>query len=283
MIKQGIRIFLMMTTVLMLTGCGAKEKNLEEIKNDLQSHPNFFDKQEVSITDIEVIKRQTDKKDKSDLVFVTINADNAEIECSLSYSMTYILYNEGWMLEHVFPYEEEQWQITPKCEPSQEILNEYNEEDYVNKTIDLENGRSIYYYESVTEYPLAKGYSESIYYFDFDIKEAKWVNTDCEGSTYFVSDGLEGTWVMYCMESEAYDPFDAPEEVEYRLEISDVCDTSFYAIFYKNGEIKFEDQVEFKDYLEASIHPSYYGAPYISVDRQCVSMVGNGEVFEKIN
>lgn len=112
--KYGLLIiFMPLLAVFLLSGCSPKAKSEKEIIADLQESPCFFPEQEVLITDYEIIKRQTDKKNKSDMIYVKIFAENDNITCELSYSMTYALYNEGWILDNVSGYNILDWIITP--------------------------------------------------------------------------------------------------------------------------------------------------------------------------
>lgn len=93
----GIFIILM---IMVLSGCSKSGKAEKEILKDLQANPAFI-AANVEISDYEIIKRQTDVNNKTDLVYITVYTNDPELTCSLSYKLEYELYNEGWLLESV--------------------------------------------------------------------------------------------------------------------------------------------------------------------------------------
>ena len=96
-------------------------KNEGELINDLKSNANFFPYCELSISDYQIIKRKTDKKEKTDVVYVTVEAENLDlnVNCILSYEMKYVLYNDGWILEEVNRYSAGDWEIS---KPTSELI-----------------------------------------------------------------------------------------------------------------------------------------------------------------
>ena len=60
----------------------------------------------------EIEKRRTDEEAGTDLIYLTVSGDNGEFECSLSYIVTYELYNEGWILETIERDYEGDWVLT---------------------------------------------------------------------------------------------------------------------------------------------------------------------------
>ena len=73
----------------------------------------------VEIADYEIIKRQTNKEDKTDFIYLTVRTDDPELTCELSYIMQYVLYNEGWLLESVERYLDGPWHLG---NPPEEVL-----------------------------------------------------------------------------------------------------------------------------------------------------------------
>lgn len=131
-----------------LSGCSSA-KSEKEIVTDLQASASFA-AETVKIYNYTIIKRQTDKNAKTDFVYVNVDAKNDQVLCNRSYKMTYALYNSGWLLEEVEPFEKETWTAKPLCGVSDETIQEYiaqniNENGYtsleiVGRTTDLENG-----------------------------------------------------------------------------------------------------------------------------------------------
>lgn len=120
------RILFVLVLFLALTGCSGPSVRTEaEIMEDLQNHSSFYSAQPVEITNIEILKRQTDQDDKIDTVYATIEASNDSIQCSLSYELTYGLYDQGWILDNVARYdgEESSWSIVPLQAYPEELCN----------------------------------------------------------------------------------------------------------------------------------------------------------------
>lgn len=146
-------VILVLAVLLILSGCGAKEKSESEIASDLAANPGFYSTQDVTISDIEIIKRQTNTKEKTDYIYVNVKAQNENIECRLSYELYYALYNEGWVLDSVTPYESQNWEITPLSGPTQEQADDdiLSAQTYVNITylsndLDLAGKICTYYF-----------------------------------------------------------------------------------------------------------------------------------------
>lgn len=96
--------------LLSLCGCSPSAKSEREIIADLQQNPAFIS-ETIKIDDCEIIKRQTDKDSKSDIVYITVYVNEEDLTCELSYVMEYVLYNEGWILENVSRYDDGPWSI----------------------------------------------------------------------------------------------------------------------------------------------------------------------------
>lgn len=165
------------TLVLVLSSCGTQEKTESEIISDLSASPSFYPTQNVTISDVEIIKRQTNKTEKTDFVFVNVKAQNEKIECSISYEMCYCLYNEGWILDSLIPYEINNWEINPLCGPTQEqadyAMQKYGVYTYLSNDIDLTNKYCTYYYSTITEYNYAEQENTVAIDFYFDDSTAE--------------------------------------------------------------------------------------------------------------
>lgn len=89
---------LLLITLISLCGCSPSAKSEKEIIADLRQSPAFIS-ETVKIEKCEIVKRQTNKDSKSDLVYLTVYVNEDDLTCELSYVMEYILYDEGWILE----------------------------------------------------------------------------------------------------------------------------------------------------------------------------------------
>lgn len=101
---------LLFAVLLLLSGCSASAKSEKEIVADLRQSSEFIG-EAVKIDDYEIIKRQTDKNNNTDLIYITVTINEDELNCTLSYIMQYILYNDGWKLESVNRYFDGVWSI----------------------------------------------------------------------------------------------------------------------------------------------------------------------------
>lgn len=127
------RITILVLTVLMLFSAAGfsffkKDKPVDEkvIQADAEA---LVEKEgfQVETKEFEVIKRQTNMDDKEDLVYVYLYGENEDIAVSRCYKFTYILYNDGWLLEENEPYidEERPDGTVPLHGPTEEDAIEY--------------------------------------------------------------------------------------------------------------------------------------------------------------
>jgi len=125
--KDGFIILLIQFLVLifLMSGCKAHSKSERDIIVDLQNESSFQRGMGVEITDYSIIKRQTDPDNKSDIVYINVDAENEQVKWNRSYVMTYGLYNEGWILDDVTDYEISGWKIWPTQGISDTMLNDY--------------------------------------------------------------------------------------------------------------------------------------------------------------
>lgn len=108
----------------------------------------------VSVTEFEVVKRQTTKKDKIDNVWVMVEVANLDMEGELYYEMVYHLYNDGWLLENITVDEPDLWNFSPNRGVSEEELAEFfPQADIIDKQLDLENKTQTIHYRTAEVYP----------------------------------------------------------------------------------------------------------------------------------
>ena len=72
----------------------------KDIMEDLKASDQFIS-DTAEIESCEIIKRQTNTENGTDEVYVTVEGGNDELSFTLSYILTYELYNEGSFLESV--------------------------------------------------------------------------------------------------------------------------------------------------------------------------------------
>lgn len=93
-------VFVILIIVLVVTLRVDKTVSKKEISDDLAEYSNFAGL-DMSIQEYEEVKRDTDKKNKYDHIWVNVVAENDEIAYSASYYIVYGLYNSGWILESI--------------------------------------------------------------------------------------------------------------------------------------------------------------------------------------
>lgn len=113
--RKGIFIMAMvMAVTLMLAGCSSVPKE-EEIQQDLESFLDkaFLDEGE-KIDSLTIEKRDTDKKNKRDLVWCTVTTEKDDVSYEKEVTLSYYLYDKaGWTLEDYKVSDQEKWKISP--------------------------------------------------------------------------------------------------------------------------------------------------------------------------
>lgn len=249
---------LMMMVVLSLTmlcACTPKEKTEEEIKADLATHPSFFHAQEVEITEFEVIKRQTNAKEYSDVIYVGVSAENENIAFHRSYCMEYGLYDEGWILDSVTPTPDPTWSMVPKKGPDQALADiavaENLEEGaapwtFIEKQEILENGYCCFFYQRVESYNIKDYVHTCAVVYTFDYESAEWVLSE-KPSEIEISWKLEGKWQGYHGEkSNMFDVFEEEDEEAYVLYFTPVEGDTFHVDMYRSGELHLSKDFDFR-------------------------------------
>lgn len=120
--------------VIFFHGCSTTKSEIDIFK-DLQANSAFSLPHGMEIKEFSIIKRLTDQNQKTDKVYVQIDVENSELSQSRAYVMDYTHYNEGWMLDSVVEYmDEDYWSVQAKVGPTKEILME-SLIDWSNKSI----------------------------------------------------------------------------------------------------------------------------------------------------
>ncbi len=128
-----------------------------QMKEDLWANETFnvysdMYSDEMKITDLEIVKRRTIQEDRTDTVYVLVTLQDGAAQIEKACTMTYELYNEGWLLENVEVTEET---VTPLAAPEysmEELTNFLSWQGYTgiqdinvyDQTADLENGTASY-------------------------------------------------------------------------------------------------------------------------------------------
>ena len=134
--KSILMIILIMTVTLMLAGCSSVPKE-EEIQQDLESFSDkaFLEDGE-KIDSLTLEKRDTDKKNKSDLVWCTIVTEKDDVSYEKEVTLSYYMYDKaGWTLEDYKVADQGKWNIIPLSGVKETDLRS----NLVGKTITVDN------------------------------------------------------------------------------------------------------------------------------------------------
>lgn len=110
--------------LLLLSGCSSKGVSKEKLVSDLQ-RSNIFSPHATEIEQFNIIKRMTDAEE--DVVYVNVKGANDVYSLSLNFQMKYLMYNDGWRLETIEEYYDEEYvdEILPLTGPSQEVVDDF--------------------------------------------------------------------------------------------------------------------------------------------------------------
>lgn len=133
--KRKLLFLCAFLSLIILSGCSKPEKSEAEIVKDLQTSPIFISV-DVKISNYEIIKRQTNVDDKTDLVYITVQTNDPKLTSSLTFELKYELYNEGWILESVVRYYDGPWEFSGLGEA--QLLADIKDNDYYFSDWDLD-------------------------------------------------------------------------------------------------------------------------------------------------
>lgn len=108
-------LLLIAFSVIFLVSCGKKVADEQQIQIDLEgfTQESILSDDE-KIVEIIIDKRQTQKDEKSDIVWCTVRTEDKRCKYEKSFVLTYSLYDEGgWILDEVLINDKSVWVITP--------------------------------------------------------------------------------------------------------------------------------------------------------------------------
>lgn len=123
---------LMLLCAILLAGCGGPAiKTEDEILTDIQDG-GYMNQMAVSndpietISSMEILKRQTNREDKTDIVYVTAQADTEKVHFVRSMKLIYNLYDDkGWVLDSCENYPEGESSTVPLKGPDESTLDAF--------------------------------------------------------------------------------------------------------------------------------------------------------------
>ena len=173
---------------------GIRIKTEEEIENELVNHPDFFPYQSLTINSLEISRRQTNVDAMTDCVWVVVDAANENLDCELQYELTYNLYNDGWMLDTVTPYERDSWSIVPlQCPTYDEVISIVMEENANSHRVDFEAGNAPVPSYNYTGWDSEFSGDSCVYYL-YRTETYEYATVDFTDKIEFVFDPLEVAW-----------------------------------------------------------------------------------------
>lgn len=208
-----------------LSGVKSEEEIIEDLNSDASMYLNI-PVDDLTITELEIEKRRTDKEEKFDTVYAYIDAETEYANISCYCTIYYTLYNDGWLLESVVNNEE--LEIHPKDLPAS-FADDYMSTNY-----------SIYSYSLVSE---TYDEDEKRVKYEYDLKkdnETAIINATVSLSFEFQDDL---TW------SSGNDKF---EIVDANLKDNAITEASGYLDGYSDDNIKVssykvEEEVNFNN------------------------------------
>ncbi len=190
--KKLILIALLCAFVVTLTSCGVKN-NEPDLLSDL-SKQDLHLQEKLNVKSVEIIKRNTNKENKKDEVYVKAIADGFGVECDLQYKLVYNYYTDGgWVLDECIPEKTSEWCARPTRGVEAETVREemqylanngymyetyFQNVKYVSADSDYINGREAITMELSKSSPFRKFRAELTYNYRFNYEyidnEFKW-------------------------------------------------------------------------------------------------------------
>lgn len=257
--KKGLLYVILLVLACVFTACGTPaEKSEKEIATDLQqaiatSNEAIAD---FRVSSIEVEKRRTDKDSGVDTVYVWLDVENAKVKGTIGYTVEYVLYDEGWILEDISTYERGMWAFTPLVGIDEVTANtdiqEYKDLQWqlVNAETDLEQGICTYYYQG--EESLYNGYCvekhDVALEYVFDKSSGFWNEPRKNTTSYESWEYLVGTW-QTSADVGLWTLYGHPKRtahVDLTLVIDDVTETDLHAVVWYQDACIFDERVELK-------------------------------------
>lgn len=136
-LKLSTRIFMTIIIVIMITvvldSC-SNNKGVSDrtLITDLESYEEspVFSCYNMTVDDIEVIKRQTLPEQQKDSVWVKVSCSNDKAKGIMYFLMKYTLYNDGFLINDISEYNRSKWKFTPvkglSNEEVESLLHDYN-------------------------------------------------------------------------------------------------------------------------------------------------------------
>ena len=164
--KKIVLILAVICLLLSLTACSENTKSEQDICDELKAcFINEYSYLSFDDVTISVDQRQTNKGDKTDLVWASVYARNDDLQFTGNYNAMYVLYNDGWVLES-YDLEDGQFNLLRSTVTEEqaetavwnENLTNYPYLTLVNRKTELVYGKDSFYFEG----SLSDGYMTTV-------------------------------------------------------------------------------------------------------------------------
>lgn len=295
--KKGIVCILLVIIALSLCSCskGSHAKSESEILKDISTQDHYFSDYEIKISSSNITKRQTNEDSKTDYIWISIVGEAEDFTYFADYELTYVLYNDGWLLEY---FDEVDSSYEAKIKPDIKTIESTIPATYTDCTLISEKQSSANSYSY-----LYLGYSEisNVLLAQYDLTvnayfapNRGWTTSlsEEEGALHW---NLNGNWEYHSEDiniSAAVSAFEEdPDGEEHVLKIEYTCKTDNGTIS-SNGVIEYYLQDDSRrksiDYYLGNKYVDWSNDPkvYIDISATPVKMdgyggaTGNGLLFQ---
>ena len=135
---RKIKLFsFILIAIFCFSGCSSNSAVGEDvILQDVIINDNYFVDYGFEIQSNEITKRQTNEETKTDYIWLTVSSENEDFTYNSEYTLKYVLYNDGWLLEEFDEVSEECVYKRPEEITDDVVKNELSEMGYIDIVIE---------------------------------------------------------------------------------------------------------------------------------------------------
>lgn len=265
----------MVFLMLLLPGCsGNKAKSEADIINDIVANDDYCSNYNLEVESYTIISRLTSTERMTDDIEILLTAVCDEFSYSTTYSVNYLLYDNGWILNDI---DCKSWSVTPlycsiteldansvALNATAELSLDYSECNLFDSVLNLDSCTNEFVYHAVRE----EGYTKTVDTFNvlfrFNPNRGGWYLDDVT-IDYGVEDwNVLGTWNYHNSRSDMELTIHqiANETIQVEYDFSYECPVdSFYGYYMESFNFK-SDGVETFDLHERNQEDSIYFLPF---------------------
>lgn len=162
-----------------LAGCGNSAKSDKSIASEMAERDSIFYSHNLTLDSYNVEKRQTNKDEKTDYVWISLKGSNDEFSYKADYKILYVLYNDGWRFEDYTVLSSKYTVIKEydRSDIERQLSKEYDSIEFIEQKNDG-NNVAIFYSAKKTQNYILTNYSLEI---DLSFSPAtSWIETNRE-------------------------------------------------------------------------------------------------------